>query len=353
MQRQSQLVIVIIIFARSQRGIYRQGKIEREQRQGTFLWEWVDMQDNHTPNLTAAGNGPVSARSSGQQSAYSAANGTSSGVQRTAPARSFSGCGTSTADMQPGTSSHLFSPQSAHAPLHVILIERRTVVRDCLSHILRSSSLGLDVFGVGTIKELQDARADLVLLGLERSPAQWQSLKEQLYDIKRMLPGVPIVAITDNEDAQYLREALKCGVSGIVPTTMGVQIAIAVIELALAGGHYAPSDLMTVPLRDAEDCDDLPAEALASIKPRNGTPEMPEPHPAKSSVAASPCSFTFREQQILEQLKLGTQNKLIAYNLGISENTVKTHLRNIMKKLHATNRTRVAFLTQDPHFNLD
>ena len=277
------------------------------------------MDDNNASNFAATGTKPLYAGTSAQPTSFFAAGSQNSALP-------------------------------AHARLHVILIDRRTVVRDCISHILRSSALCLDVFGISSIKELQDASADLVLIGLERGTAHWQNLKEQLFDIKRLLPGIPIVAITDNEEPQYLREALKCGVSVIVPTTMGVQIAVAVIELALAGGHYAPSDLLNENLADAEDCFDVPPEPVSTVKGRSSP--IAEPHPAKSGLPGA-CTFTFREQQILEQLKMGTQNKLIAYNLGISENTVKTHLRNIMKKLHATNRTRVAFLTQDPYSNLE
>eukprot|EP01037_Dinobryon_pediforme_P017322 gene17322-17513_t len=305
------------------------------------------MEDNNTPNSAATRARSPYADLSGQSSSIFAAHSMAANSQASALPQNHSGGIKSNGDLLNGVTSTHFNSRPVHSKLHVILIDRRTVVRDCISHILRSSSLCLDVLGISTIKELQDASADLVLVGLERGPTHWQNLKEQLFDIKRLLPGVPIVAITDNEEPQYLREALKYGVSGIVPTTMGVQIAVAVIELALAGGHYAPSDLLAEHLTEVEDCDELPAEPVDPIKARTGPS-----HPVKPCVS-SHCTFTFREQQILEQLKMGTQNKLIAYNLGISENTVKTHLRNIMKKLHATNRTRVAFLTQDPHSNLE
>jgi DNA-binding NarL/FixJ family response regulator len=50
--------------------------------------------------------------------------------------------------------------------------------------------------------------------------------------------------------------------------------------------------------------------------------------------------------ELLEHLNRGLQNKNIAHLLGISESTVKVHLRNIMRKLNATNRTQVAVLMQ-------
>ena len=55
--------------------------------------------------------------------------------------------------------------------------------------------------------------------------------------------------------------------------------------------------------------------------------------------------FTGREVAIVDALRKGKSNKTIAFDLSISESTVKVHLRNIMNKLHATNRTQVAMLT--------
>ena len=56
--------------------------------------------------------------------------------------------------------------------------------------------------------------------------------------------------------------------------------------------------------------------------------------------------FTQRQSQILDCLQRGMANKLIAYELNMCESTVKVHIRNIMKKLNATNRTQVAYLTR-------
>ena len=65
-------------------------------------------------------------------------------------------------------------------------------------------------------------------------------------------------------------------------------------------------------------------------------------------------SFTPREIEVLHRLRQGLQNKIIAYELGISESTVKVHLRNVMKKLHASNRTQVAFMLRRlPHLNVN
>jgi DNA-binding NarL/FixJ family response regulator len=56
--------------------------------------------------------------------------------------------------------------------------------------------------------------------------------------------------------------------------------------------------------------------------------------------------FSRRQLQVLELLKEGKQNKIISYELGMSEGTVKVHIRQIMRKLKVRNRTQVVLLTQ-------
>jgi DNA-binding NarL/FixJ family response regulator len=91
----------------------------------------------------------------------------------------------------------------------------------------------------------------------------------------------------------------------------------------LAGGTFAPLAL-TAGLPQASNRNDLPAPA--------------------DGQAAKDYRLTYREAEVLQLLQLGKPNKIIAFELSISESTVKVHVRNIMKKLHATNRTQVALL---------
>jgi DNA-binding NarL/FixJ family response regulator len=60
-----------------------------------------------------------------------------------------------------------------------------------------------------------------------------------------------------------------------------------------------------------------------------------------------PCSFSPRQRQVLERLNEGKQNKIIAYELGMAESTVKVHIRHIMKKLNARNRTQVVLMSRN------
>jgi DNA-binding NarL/FixJ family response regulator len=61
----------------------------------------------------------------------------------------------------------------------------------------------------------------------------------------------------------------------------------------------------------------------------------------------TPIEFSPRQLQVLDLLQQGKQNKIIAYELGMCESTVKVHIRQIMKKLNARNRKQVVLLTNN------
>jgi DNA-binding NarL/FixJ family response regulator len=96
---------------------------------------------------------------------------------------------------------------------------------------------------------------------------------------------------------------------------MGFDIAVEAIRFVLVGGTYAPSDHLFAA--------DHPA---------------PSPQKALQPVGV----LTVREQSVVRGIKEGKSNKVIAYELNMCESTVKVHVRNVMKKLKAKNRTEVA-----------
>ena len=71
------------------------------------------------------------------------------------------------------------------------------------------------------------------------------------------------------------------------------------------------------------------------------------PEPARETpTAAQPNKLTSRQVMVLNHLQQGKANKIIAHELGMSESTVKVHVRNIMRKMGATNRTQAAYKAQ-------
>ena len=136
--------------------------------------------------------------------------------------------------------------------------------------------------------------------------------------VNELLPETPVAVLSDYEDAESIREAFNLGVRGYIPTSLASLVAVEAVRLICAGGTFAPTNSL---LCQAD-------------------------HPRSSAGEPAIEGFTHRQSQILDCLRRGMANKIIAYELDMCESTVKVHIRNIMKKLNATNRTQVAYLTR-------
>ena len=101
---------------------------------------------------------------------------------------------------------------------------------------------------------------------------------------------------------------------------LSLDIAVEAVRLVRAGGTF------------------VPASSLAAARRSGDAPTAPR---GTSGI------FTARQAAVVDALRRGKANKVIAYELKMRESTVKVHVRNIMKKLNARNRTEVAFMTNE------
>jgi DNA-binding NarL/FixJ family response regulator len=163
---------------------------------------------------------------------------------------------------------------------------------------------------------------DMVLLEVRDSRIARKRLPGTLAKIRQRHAEAPIVLIAEDDDLAFASEALRMGVRGIVARDLPADIVVAAVRLVLAGGIFIPPGLV-------DYCRGRPAEAAGDV-------------PRARLVA----QLTQRELDILEQVRAGHPNKVIAYELRMSESTVKTHLRNIMRKAKAKNRTELALFLE-------
>lgn len=127
-------------------------------------------------------------------------------------------------------------------------------------------------------------------------------------------PRLPVMIFTSNDDPDAALAAFGRGAKGYMAMDAGFEILIQVLRFVAAGGAY------------------VSAQCLAAAQ--LSTCAAPEP------VALH--GITSRELAVIEGIREGKPNKLIARKLNIREGTVKVHVRNIMKKIQARNRTDVA-----------
>lgn len=200
----------------------------------------------------------------------------------------------------------------------IVIIERRELIRDCLARALRASG-GQDVIALASLGEwlgiCDHTPASLVVLSCS-STAEAVNLGAQMHRLSQVRKPVPVAVLSDSEDLTHVLGVLNKGAKGYIPTNLPLEVAVEAIRLVRAGGVF------------------VPASCLAAS---NG-PGMAGTHPAPKRI------FTARQAAIVEGIRKGKANKVIAYELNLRESTVKVHIRNIMKKLNAKNRTEVAYI---------
>jgi len=197
----------------------------------------------------------------------------------------------------------------------IAVIESRTFIRECIRRSMQSA-FPFQIQSFSEAIELQQNCSNLpkliLLSALEES-------KEASPDVFRILsqiaPRIPIIVLAYNNDAEMAKSAIYNGAKGYIPVTLGFDIAIEAVRFVLAGGTYVPIDYL-----------------LMRTWPR----DLPSEAPSVSG------AVTARELAVVREIQRGKSNKVIAYELGMCESTVKVHVRSIMKKLNAKNRTEVA-----------
>jgi DNA-binding NarL/FixJ family response regulator len=153
-----------------------------------------------------------------------------------------------------------------------------------------------------------DASFDLVLLDLTMPGVSGFS---GLMYLRAQYPALPVVVVSANEDPTVIRRCMDFGASGFIPKTLGVEEMRGAVRAVLGGETWSPPD---VDLAGADD-------GSAKLAARLGT-------------------LTPQQVRVLMMLSQGLLNKQIAYELGVSEATVKAHVSAILAKLGVESRTQ-------------
>ncbi len=183
---------------------------------------------------------------------------------------------------------------------------------------LREAVAGLldrvDVTEAGTFDEVaglldRGGDVDLILLDLKMPGVRGFS---GLMYMRAQYPSVPVVVVSANDDPSAIRRCMEFGASGYIPKTLGVEAMRSAIREVLRGGLWTPPDVDLTTGSDAET-----GELMARM-----------------------ATLTPQQVRVLMMLSEGLLNKQIAYQLGVSEATVKAHVSAILQKLGVESRTQ-------------
>jgi DNA-binding NarL/FixJ family response regulator len=211
----------------------------------------------------------------------------------------------------------------------VVLIDKKPLLRESIHRLLESRTDDLSVLSVASTAELFGARRTLqmkihaVLLDIGSDGLGDAWARECLQILNRRLSNVPIIILSDSGDRTQMLDAFTHGARGYITTALSSAVAVEALRHVCAGGTFVPVSLLM--------------DAIGS-----SDPSRPRNQLLGEGIIEG---FTNRERQVLELLREGERNKIIARRLNLQESTVKVHVRRVIRKLHAKNRTQAAILS--------
>ena len=194
----------------------------------------------------------------------------------------------------------------------IIIVDDHPLFRAALRQTLTGAGNGTRVEEAGDLAALAaaleaDRDCDLVLLDLNMPGAHGFS---GLLLLRAQYPEVPVMIISAVEDPKVIRRTFELGAAGYLPKSVGPADIRAAIDAVLAGGVFVPEGVDM----GAADEETAFARRLATLTPQ--------------------------QIRVLMMLSDGLMNKQIAYELSISEATVKAHVSSILQKLDVDSRTQ-------------
>ena len=194
----------------------------------------------------------------------------------------------------------------------IVVADDHPLFRAALRSAVDKAAPGAEVVECASLAEAKAAMVagavDLLLLDLKLSDSEGMA---GLAAVRAEQPTVPVAVVSASEDAPVVRHALGLGAAGFIPKSSSLPQMVEAIAAILAGDSWAP--------------------------------DVPE---ADNDLAGRVASLTPSQLRILEGLKAGRLNKQIAFDLGVSEATIKAHLTSVFRKLGVHNRTQAVILAK-------
>jgi DNA-binding NarL/FixJ family response regulator len=161
---------------------------------------------------------------------------------------------------------------------------------------------------------------------------------ERIKTLRALAPHVPLMILSDSESREEIISALNVGAQRSLYIGVNAELALQAFSFMLKGGSYFSSAMrpkQTDPAQMPPAIDCIPTPSCVTGGGNGAKKDLEDAGPRNRSLTA-------RQKAVLELLRRGDTNKIIARQLGMREGTVKVHVRQIMRKLGVTNRTQIA-----------
>jgi DNA-binding NarL/FixJ family response regulator len=197
---------------------------------------------------------------------------------------------------------------------HLLIADDHPLFRGALREAVHGVFGRAEVTEAGTFEEVSEfierAAGDIDLILLDLSMPGVRGFSGLIY-LRAQYPSLPVVVVSANDDPAVIRRCMEFGASGFIPKTLGIEALRAAVARVLQGEVWTPPDVDLTRQSDAE-----------------------------SAAIARLATLTPQQVRVLMMLSGGLLNKQIAYELGVSEATVKAHVSAILQKLGVESRTQ-------------
>jgi len=206
----------------------------------------------------------------------------------------------------------------SQAPTRILIADDHPMFRGALRQAVTPIGPNIEIFEAGDLNAASAHLAahsdtDLVLLDLNMPGVRGFS---GLIYLRAQYPGVPVIVVSGNQDRGVIRRCIDFGAAGFIPKTLDVELMRQAIRQVLDGGSWTPQDVDLASPMDKDTSDII--RRMASLTPQ--------------------------QVRVLMMLSEGLLNKQIAYELSVSEATVKAHVSAILQKLGVESRTQAVII---------
>ena len=197
----------------------------------------------------------------------------------------------------------------------ILIADDHPLVRDALRSAVLYSCQAQEIHEAGCLDDVVGTLAvqgelDLVLLDLNMPGMNGLT---GLVALRKQFPAIPIAVVSAHEDRKVMLEAVRCGAAGFIPKSTPRDAIAGALRQILAGEVYLPASVEEEAAKEDEETAEI-ARRLSTL--------------------------TAQQLRVLEMLGTGKLNKEIAFELSITETTVKAHVSAILQKLKVYSRTQ-------------
>ena len=203
--------------------------------------------------------------------------------------------------------------------MKILIADDHALFRDGLALRLEQIAPGAAILQASNYAQIfkiikSDNNISAIVLDIEMQDMPWF---DALQEIRRTLPDTALIVVSASEDSRTIRSVMSAGAKGYIPKRSESKVFDNAFKLVFDGGTYVPPILINNP-------------------PINNL----------STKSTGLKTLTNRQSQVLDLIAQGKSNKQIAYDMGVSESTVKLHINALLRSLHVSNRTQAVITAQ-------